>query len=218
MRVKVVVLAGLLAVACAGSVRPDDPIVARDSLAFRNAVVGLTPNETEKFWSQIQRSTGKWGGADQLAKLEREVAEFGPNESVLLMYGRLNSFLVVAKGVLAEGAGQLFYSTTLEDGVTRLRQDAEWARSLRAYAREVEAARQSCEPNLATRDSSVLYLKVSYPGRGFEIITYGLPPRFPRSATADLELSPCLRSLMELVRLLEEPVTHRIDELAVGRQ
>lgn len=218
MRAKVVVLAGLLTVACAGSVRPDDPIVARDSLAFQNASIGLTPNETEKFWSQIQRSTGKWGGADQLAKLEREVAEFGFNESVLLMYGRLNSFLVVAKGALAEGGGQLFYSTTLENGVGRLKQDAEWARSVSALAREVEATQQSCEPNLATRDSSVLYLKVSYPGRGFEVITYGLPPRFPRSATAGLELSPCLRSLMELVRLLEEPVIHRIDELAVERR
>ena len=215
MRVKVFVLAGLLAVACAGSVRPDDPIVARDSLAFRNAAIGLTPSETEKFWSQIQRSTGRWGGADQLVALEGEAAGLGSNEAVLLMCGRPNAFLVVAKGVQAEGSGQLFCSTTLENGVARLRRDVEWARSVSVLAREVEATQQSCEPNLATRDSSVLYLKVSYPGREFEIITYGLPPRFPRSATADLELSPCLRSLMELVRLLEEPVTHRIDELAV---
>lgn len=183
------------------------PIIARESEAFRAASKSLSADDEVKFWDLVDHHTDTWRRSKQLSDVQSIGAKLGASERVLLMTGKSNAYLLVAEASKAPGGLQLSYSASWEGRAESVTRSKDWWGLVSAAASAVESTRTGCTPRLGSKDNAVVYLEVSRPEGTFEVITYGLPPASPASATADVELSSCSRAVMSLQRLLEEPAT-----------
>lgn len=191
-----------------------EPIVTQDSDAFRHSSSSLSVEEERRFWDLVRHGSAGWAASTQVSEVQHSVSGSNPAERVLLITGRPTASLLVAEGARGAAGPQLTYAASWDSGIKTASRTADWWASLSAKLSVLEANSAGCTPRLASKDNAVVFLRATRPTGSFEIITYGLPPRFPETASKGIEMSACAEALMGVLRLLEEPAIASLEAKA----
>lgn len=196
---------------CASSAQP--PIVGEKSGVLKQSADGLTADELGRFSDLVMSSTAGWSQSNAYSAVTEKLEHATSGIVGLLIAGASPKPAIVAAGFQSESGPLLVYSTAWEKELHVLPRTAEWWAAFEASARKIQQ-RNACSPRLEVKDSSTLFVRVSEGTSEHELVTYGLPPRFPHEPRSGTDVSPCFEDLLDFARLLEEPAVRDLEKKA----